>query len=145
MTAFSCKRFVFTKQNTPFCRNLTQVRRLTWERWFFSYKQLLSGNNKRGKTNGWFRQTGALAGKNICWETQVPSELSQFLRCFWEKTFLVIFNWLAPLPKNSFSRKTSFASNYHYYSAIFSFEIKIKLIFYFHTSLRCLKRFYEGL
>ena len=24
-------------------------------------------------------------------------------------------------------------------------EIKIKLNFYFHTSLRCLKRFYEGL
>ena len=33
---FSYKRFIFTKWNIPFCRDLTQVRR------FNSYKQLLS-------------------------------------------------------------------------------------------------------
>ena len=38
---FSYKGFVFTKWNTPFCRDLTQVRRLTWVVWFFSYQQLL--------------------------------------------------------------------------------------------------------
>ena len=42
MNQFSYKRFVFTKRNIPFCRELTQVRRLIWVGWFFSYKQLLS-------------------------------------------------------------------------------------------------------
>ena len=42
MNQFSYKRFVFTKRNIPFCRELTQVRRLIWLGWFFSYKQLLS-------------------------------------------------------------------------------------------------------
>ena len=41
MNPFSYKRFAFTRWNTPFCRDLTQVRRLTWVGWFFSYKQLL--------------------------------------------------------------------------------------------------------
>ena len=42
MNQFSYKRFVFTKRNIPFCRELTQMRRLIWVGWFFSYKQLLS-------------------------------------------------------------------------------------------------------
>ena len=42
MNQFSYKRFVFTKWNIPFWRELTQVRRLIWVGWFFSYKQLLS-------------------------------------------------------------------------------------------------------
>ena len=36
MNQFSHKRFVFTKQNIRFCRNFTQLRRLTWFIWFFS-------------------------------------------------------------------------------------------------------------
>ena len=36
---FWCKRFVFTKWNTPFCQDLAQGRRLTWVGWFFSSKQ----------------------------------------------------------------------------------------------------------
>ena len=44
MNPFSYKRFVFTKRNTPFCRDLSQVRRLTSVIWFFSNKQLLTIN-----------------------------------------------------------------------------------------------------
>ena len=39
---FSCKRFVYTEWLLAFCQDLTQVRRLTWVWWFFSYKQLLT-------------------------------------------------------------------------------------------------------
>ena len=42
MNPFSYKRFALAKWNTPFCRDLTQVRRISWVGWFFSYKQLLS-------------------------------------------------------------------------------------------------------
>ena len=42
MNPFSYKQFAFTKWNTPFCRDLTQVKRLIWVGWFFSYKQFLS-------------------------------------------------------------------------------------------------------
>ena len=44
---FSYKRFVFTKQNIPFCRDLTQMRRLTWLGWLMTYKQLLKDILKR--------------------------------------------------------------------------------------------------
>ena len=42
MNPFSYKQFAFAKWNTPFCRDLTQERRLSRVGWFFSYKQLLS-------------------------------------------------------------------------------------------------------
>ena len=41
MNQFSCKRFVFTKWNIPFCRDLTQVRRLTWVEWLIVLIQRL--------------------------------------------------------------------------------------------------------
>ena len=41
MNPFSYKRFAFPKWNTPFCRDVTQVKYLTWMGWFFSYKRLL--------------------------------------------------------------------------------------------------------
>ena len=41
MNPFSYKRFIFTKWNTPFCRDLTQVRYFTWVGRLFSYRQLL--------------------------------------------------------------------------------------------------------
>ena len=42
MNPFSYKRFAFRKWNTPFCRDLTQVRHFTRVGWFFSDKQLLN-------------------------------------------------------------------------------------------------------
>ena len=42
MNLFSYERFAFTIWNTPFCRDLTQVKRLTLVGWFFSYKQFLT-------------------------------------------------------------------------------------------------------
>ena len=50
---FSCKRFVFTKWNIPFCRDLTQVRRLTWVEWLIVLIQRLffSASSPRCKTS----------------------------------------------------------------------------------------------
>ena len=58
---FSYKQFVFTKWNTPFCRDLARVRRLTWVGWFFSYKQLLGSLVKQSNeiwnnTTNWWRR-----------------------------------------------------------------------------------------
>ena len=41
MNLFSYKQFIFTNWNARFCRDLIQVRHLTWLGWFFSYKHLL--------------------------------------------------------------------------------------------------------
>ena len=38
----SRKQFVYTEWLLGFCRDLAQMRRLTWVGWFFSYKQLLT-------------------------------------------------------------------------------------------------------